>query len=337
MDKSDLQDDTGRENVVGGRPRQRVTIKRKKVWSFRRVISIIGFTAAFFAVISLISPVWQARVIGTLMSGYEFIILVRVTLNEFLATLIPFPQLGPIQGLGDVILLAALIIVIVLLFRLREPAVTSKIDEMIIELKVRSKVTQRKSKADSETSDQSAPMPPAPYIAYVPMGYPQQPTAAPSKILQLSASAIVNAPRGKVWEMLSEVIYVPTCQQLLDTVEVLGKVANAITWEGKVRTGRKSFPVEGTTTLFPPTRMEVVFTRGALQGFRGALSLSEVPEGTRLTETAEFDPSSLPEEYSPVASALRTRGSEILVEDLQHFDRLIRALMSSEDQEGLAR
>ncbi|MEE9174457.1 MAG: SRPBCC family protein, partial [Thermoplasmata archaeon] len=143
-----------------------------------------------------------------------------------------------------------------------------------------------------------------------------------------SASAVINAPRTQVWEVLNQVVYVPTCGEILDSVEVLGKLANALTWEGTIRAGRKEFPVEGTTTLYPPTRMEVACHRGALEGFRGVLSLVDVPGGTRLTETVEFDPGIIPDEYAAVANALRAKGSEILVRDLEHFDQLVQALAS---------
>ncbi len=330
MGKDTSKGRSGNSYTAKVRRKYKTKIKKKKRWSFRRIASLIGFVAAFFAVISLINTAWSRRIIAELTSLYVWGLGLRATFNDFINQFIAISLPAPMLGLGDIILIAILITLFVLLLRVTEPTITRKIDEMIMQLKVKSEVTQKKEKGEPEAGAQT---PPVPYVAYMPMGFPQQGTPERSRILQLSASAVVNAPRGKVWEVLNEVVYVPTCQELLESVEVLGKIANALTWEGKIRVGHKVFPVEGTTTMYPPTRMEVKCTRGALGGFEGVLSLSEVEGGTRLTETAEFDPSKIQDEYSPVANALSIRGSEILIGDLTYFDKLIKALLSPGDQE----
>ena len=50
-----------------------------------------------------------------------------------------------------------------------------------------------------------------------------------------------------------------------------------------------------------------------------------LPERTRLTETVEFDPGTIPDDYAAVGNALRVKGSEILVRDLEHFDQLVQS------------
>ncbi len=317
--------DSGKNFRASMTQRRRTQIKPKKKWSFRRIASIIGFVAAFFSVMYVIGPEWGGRVRDVLLSAWAYVGIVRDVVNGLLVPiagfipLLSFP-IGPVQGLGDIVLLIVLVVVVVKLLRVKEPEVTRKIDELMMQMRV----TQEISKKAAEKSKEAPAMP---AISFVP-------TAARTSTLQLSASAVVNLPRQQVWDALSEVVFVPTCQELLESVEVIGQVANALTWEGTIRIGKRRFDAEGTTTLYPPTMMEVRGTRGALRGFRGILSLSEAPEGTKLIETAEFDPSTMPEEYAPLVNALSSRGSEILVDDLEHFDRLLKALSGPQEPEG---
>ncbi|MFQ5553461.1 MAG: SRPBCC family protein [Thermoplasmata archaeon] len=318
----------GGEYTASVRRRQKTKLKAKKHWSFRRVAAIIGFAAASLAVLAFATtffPQLQGaeNIFGRALALFS---TVRLTINQFFENLVSVTLPAPLLGLGDIVIVAVIIVVLVLLLRVAEPEYVRKIDEMMMVMRSRSEAVQKKEEAQEEVKAET-PAPP-PYLPF-PMAYPAQ---APVQTLQLSASAVVNAPRSQVWEVLNQVVYVPTCGEILDSVEVLGKLANALTWEGTVRAGRKEFPVEGTTTLYPPTRMEVACHRGALQGFRGVLSLVDVPEGTRLTETAEFNPGTLPDEYAPVANALRTKGSEILIRDLEHFDQLVQALATSKGE-----
>ncbi|MFQ5987000.1 MAG: SRPBCC family protein [Thermoplasmata archaeon] len=306
------------------RRRQKTKLKAKKHWSFRRVVAIIGFIAASLAVLAFATTFFAIpgaeNVFGRALGLFKE---VRGTINDLFAAFIDVPLPAPLIGLGDIVIVAVIVVIVVLLLRVAEPEYVRKIDEMMMVMRSRSEAVEKKEQAQEEVKAET-PAPP-PYVPF-PMAYPAQ--EPPAQTLQLSASAVVNAPRTQVWEVLNQVVYVPTCGEILDSVEVLGKLANALTWEGTVRAGRKEFPVEGTTTFYPPTRMEVACHGGALQGFRGVLSLVDVPEGTRLTETAEFNPGTLPDEYAPVANALRAKGSEILIRDLEHFDQLVQALAS---------
>lgn len=316
----------GGEFSASVRRKQKTKLKAKKHWSFRRVAAVVGFIAAGLAVLAFATtffPIPGAEsIFGRILGVFR---MVRETINGFFASFITIPLPAPLIGLGDIVIVVVIVVVLVLLLRVAEPEYVRKIDEMMMVMRTRAEAVEKKDDAQKEVASETPD--PAPFIPF-PMAYPPQGRQA--QTLQLSASAVVKAPRTQVWEVLNQVVYVPTCGEILDSVEVLGKLANALTWEGTIRAGRKEFPVEGTTTLYPPTRMEVACHRGALQGFRGVLSLVDVPEGTRLTETAEFDPGTIPDEYAPVANALRAKGSEILIRDLEHFDQLVQALASPE-------
>ncbi|MFQ5908478.1 MAG: SRPBCC family protein [Thermoplasmata archaeon] len=323
MSKGDSEK-SGGEYSASVRRKQKTKLKAKKHWSFRRVAAIVGFIAASLAVLAFATtffPIPGAEnIFGQMLAVFRH---VRETINSFIASFINIPLPAPLIGLGDIVIIVVIVAILVLLLRVAEPEYVRKIDEMMVVMKSRAEAVEKKEDAQEEVASETPA--PAPYVPF-PMAYPPQ--GKQTQALQLSASAVVNAPRTQVWDVLNQVVYVPTCGEILDSVEVLGKLANALTWEGTVRAGRKEFPVEGTTTLYPPTRMEVACHRGALQGFRGVLSLVDVPEGTRLTETAEFDPGATPDEYAPVANALRAKGSEILIRDLEHFDQLVQALAS---------
>ncbi|MFQ6013206.1 MAG: SRPBCC family protein [Thermoplasmata archaeon] len=313
---------SGGEYSASLRRRQTTKLKAKRRWSFRRVASIFGFIAAALAVLALISPQLPQGVRAVLFQGLNSLFAFRAFLNNLISGFIPLALPAPFQGLGDLVLITLFAVLLVFLFRVAEPAYVRKIDEMMMVMRTRKEAVEKKKDAQEEVASET----PSPSYPPFPLAYPQPGTR--TQTLQFSASAVVNAPRAQVWEVLNQVVYVPTCGEILDSVEVLGKLANALTWEGTVRAGRKEFPVEGTTTLYPPTRMEVTCHRGALKGFKGVLSLVDVPEGTRLTETAEFDPDAITDEYAPVANALRVKGSEILIRDLEHFDQLVQALAS---------
>ncbi len=325
----------GREKGGGGytasvRRRQKTKLKAKKHWSLRRIVSILGFIAASLAVLAFASTFFPqvSEFENVFGQGLALIRDVRLTVNSFVAQFLTVPLPAPLIGIGDILIITVIAVLLVLLLRVAEPGYVRRIDEMVMVMRSRSEAVEKKEEAQAGLKAET-PAPP-PYLPF-PMPYPSQGT--PVQTLQFSASAVINAPRTQVWEVLNQVVYVPTCGEILDSVEVLGKLANALTWEGTIRAGRKDFPVEGTTTLYPPTRMEVACHRGALQGFRGVLSLADVPEGTRLTETVEFDPGSIPDEYAPVANALRAKGSEILIRDLEHFDQLVQALASPKGEQ----
>ncbi|MCJ2531960.1 MAG: SRPBCC family protein [Candidatus Thermoplasmatota archaeon] len=315
---------SGGEYSASVRRKQKTKLKAKKHWSLRRVAAVVGFIAASLAVLAFSTtffPIPGAEnIFGRMLAIFR---LVRETINDFFASFINIPLPAPLIGLGDIVIVAVIVALLIFLLRVAEPDVVRKIDEMMMVMRTRTEAVRKKDEAQKEVASET-PAPP-PFIPF-PMAYPSQ--GRQTQNLQFSASAVVNAPRAQVWEVLNQVVYVPTCGEILDSVEVLGKLANSLTWEGTIRAGRKEFPVEGTTTLYPPTRMEVACHRGALQGFRGVLSLVDVPGGTRLTETAEFDVGAIPDEYAPVANTLRAKGSEILIRDLEHFDQLVQALAS---------
>ncbi|MDX1534176.1 MAG: SRPBCC family protein [Thermoplasmata archaeon] len=313
---------SGGDYTASVRRKQKTKLKPKRHWSARRIVTIVGFFAASLAVLAFISTFFpQAAGFQNVFGrALAFIRDGRLFVNDLFAQFVPLTLPAPLIGLGDILIIALIVVLLVLLLRVAEPEYVRKIDEMMMVMRSRREAVEKREQAQKEVQAETTP----PYMPF-PVAYPQ---GTPVQTLQLSASAVVNAPRTQVWEVLNQVVYVPTCGEILDSVEVLGKLANALTWEGTVRAGRKEFPVEGTTTLYPPTRMEVACHRGALQGFRGVLSLVDVPEGTRLTETAEFDPGTIPDEYAAVANALRAKGSEILIRDLEHFDQLVQALAS---------
>ena len=319
----------GGEYSASVRRKQTTKLKAKKHWSFRRVAAVIGFIAAGLAVLAFATTFFAIPGAENIFGrGLALFREGRAAVNDLFASFIDVPLPAPLIGLGDILIIGVIVAALILLLRVAEPEYVRKIDQMMMVMRSRSETVERKEVAQKEVKAETAT--PPPYMPF-PLPYPSQ--APPAQTLQLSASAVVNAPRAQVWEVLNQVVYVPTFGEILESVEVLGKLANALTWEGTIRAGRKEFPIEGTTTLYPPTRMEVAVHRGALQGFRGVLSLVDVPEGTRLTETAEFDPSRLPEEYAPVANALRAKGSEILIRDLEHFDQLVQAMRPKDEQE----
>ncbi|MEE8199052.1 MAG: SRPBCC family protein, partial [Thermoplasmata archaeon] len=319
----------GVEYSASVRRKQKTKLKAKKRWSFRRVAAAVGFIAAGLAILAFSTTFFDIPGAENIFGqALDLFTVARTTVNDVIANFIDVPLPAPLIGLGDILIVGVIVAALILLLRVAEPDYVRKIDQMIMVMRSRTESVERKEAAQEQVKAET-PTPP-PYLPF-PVPYPSQGT--PVQTLQLSATAVVNAPRAQVWEVLNQVVYVPTCGEILESVEVLGKLANALTWEGTIRAGRKEFPVEGTTTFYPPTRMEVACHRGALKGFRGVLSLEDVPGGTRLTETAEFDPGSIPDEYVAVANALRTKGSEILIRDLEHFDQLVQALASPKGEE----
>ncbi|MCJ2532081.1 MAG: SRPBCC family protein [Candidatus Thermoplasmatota archaeon] len=315
---------SGGDYTASVRRKQKTRLKAKKHWSLRRVVSVLGFIAASLAVLAFASTFFPqvSQFENVFGRGLALIRDGRLTVNSFFAQFLNVPLPAPLIGIGDILIITVIVVLLLLLLRVAEPEYVRRIDEMVMVMRSRSEAVEKKEEAQADLKAETPASPPYPF----PVPYPSQGT--PVQTLQFSASAVINAPRTQVWEVLNQVVYVPTCGEILDSVEVLGKLANALTWEGTIRAGRKEFPVEGTTTLYPPTRMEVACHRGALEGFRGVLSLVDVPGGTRLTETVEFDPGIIPDEYAAVANALRAKGSEILVRDLEHFDQLVQALAS---------
>jgi uncharacterized membrane protein len=296
-------------------------------WSFRRIAAIISVTAATIAITRTFLPTFDNQMLEAFYGAVDRVLGIRTVLNVYFTQFIGF-RFGPIEGLGDVLLIVLLAVILGVLLHEREPRVERKVEE--IKGLVRDLKEKTREGLEAEEEAKAAEPVQTPYIAVVPIA-DQSSQGSPSRAIQFSASAVINAPRGEVWELLSESSCVPAFQEILKSLEVLGQVANAITWQGKVEVGSREFPVEGTTTLYPPSRLEVLCTQGALQGLRGFFTLTEVPEGTKVTEKAEVDPALIPPEYSPVVAALTTRGSEILAEDLERFRQLVEARGSGDE------
>ncbi|MEE9181774.1 MAG: hypothetical protein V3U33_04320, partial [candidate division NC10 bacterium] len=253
---------SGGDYTASVRRKQKTRLKAKKRWSVRRVVSILGFIAASLAVLAFASTFFPevSEFENVFGRGLALIRDVRLTVNSFFDQFLAVPMPAPLIGIGDILIIAVIVVLLVLLLRVAEPEYVRRIDEMVMVMRSRSEAVEKREEAEAELKAETPAPPPYPF----PVPYPSRGT--PVQTLQFSASAVINAPRTQVWEVLNQVVYVPTCGEILDSIEVLGKLANALTWEGTVRAGRKEFPVEGTTTLYPPTRMEVACHRGALQG-----------------------------------------------------------------------
>lgn len=274
---------------------------------------VVAAGAAVSVAILVIAWLASPWVRGGLTAAWAFLGDARDVLNGLLAPfagLLPFLSFpaGPLQGLGDVALLASLFVVLVWLLRGRESEATRRIGE----LRMQEKVTEELSRQAAEKAN--------------PHPEPLADAAGPADRLQLSASAVVALPPRQVWDTLRGAVLVPTCQELLESVEVVEEAPGVLTWEGTLRIDGGRFDAAGTTTLRPPTAMEVQGTRGALRGFRGGLTLSEVSGGTKLSMTAELDPSVTRATCPPVLEIFARRGTEILMYDLDHFEWLLEAL-----------
>lgn len=260
-------------------------------WTLRKLGTVLGVVAASLLILTFLET--QRLVPTVLRDAWALTGLAYADATNLLIRLnadYPVP-LPPFRGLGDFVLLGVGVGLFLLLFY--RPLSEAEREVQRIRVGLLDRVLGQTG-LGSRTPAEASPPPP----------------------VQFSDSEFINAPRGAVWEFLSQTSCGPTCQELLDSVAVTLKKGRVIMWEGRGQVAGNKIYAEGTTKLAPPGKLEVTCQGGALKGFKGTFTLKEAEGGTQVKETAEFDPASVPSEFSLVVPKLSVLVPYILEGDL---------------------
>jgi carbon monoxide dehydrogenase subunit G len=112
------------------------------------------------------------------------------------------------------------------------------------------------------------------------------------KTININASQVVEAPLDRVWEIVANVDNDPKYYSGLNNIRNISKDGNKI--EREVTVGFLKHKVRQTIILNPKNSVELIMTKGPIQGTK-IMTLRQVGEGkTRIDVSWSFTPSGIP-------------------------------------------
>lgn len=108
-------------------------------------------------------------------------------------------------------------------------------------------------------------------------------------MLRVESSIKINAPRDRVFQLLSHPELMVDHMESVKSVDVISRGADSVLTETVAGTDGRDTTFVLESTFFPPERIETRQIKGELRSLASRDIISDVEGGTIVTETVDFD------------------------------------------------